>query len=102
MMRRFASAAIAAVALFAPVLTGVLMDNSVVSVLGAPDENCGSGGPGCAVGGAQPDQPGNPPGGYFRIGTTESSSGTTVTAGGAGRFTLGTSSQSGNIRDPAN
>jgi len=44
MMRRFASAAIAAVALFAPVLTPVLMDNSVVSVLGAPDENCGSGG----------------------------------------------------------
>jgi len=51
-MRRFASAAVFAVALSAPVVAGALIDHSVASVLGAPGNgaNCGSGN--CSVGGA--------------------------------------------------
>ena len=52
-MRRFAHAAVLAVAISAPVLTGALMDHSVVSVLGAPG-GCSSS---CTVGGAAPGSP---------------------------------------------
>lgn len=60
MMRKFAHAAVLAVAISAPVLAGGLMDHSVVSVLGAPGiGGCSSG---CGVGGATnpaTGQPGN-------------------------------------------
>lgn len=49
MMRKFAHAAVLAVAMSAPVLAGALMDHSVVSVLGAPGNGCSSS---CSVGGA--------------------------------------------------
>jgi hypothetical protein len=49
-MRRFAHAAVFAVAISAPILAGALMDHSVVSVLGAPGTGpCKSS---CNVGGA--------------------------------------------------
>jgi hypothetical protein len=65
-MRRFAHAAIVAVAISAPVLTGVLMDHSVVSVLGSCKTSC-------TVGGADPNNPGNAQGGRSAL---------TVTVGG--------------------
>jgi hypothetical protein len=71
-MRKFAHAAVLAVAISAPVLTGALMDHSVVTVLGAP----GSPGPnpspcssGCSVGGVYPAPTyGTAQGGHSTIG----------------------------------
>ena len=52
-MRRLVHAAVFAVAISAPVLAGALVDQSVVSVLGAPG-GCSSN---CLVGGAAPGSP---------------------------------------------
>jgi hypothetical protein len=51
-MRRFAQAAVAAFALSGPVLAGVLVDHSVVSVLGKPSGGTGPCSSSCIVGGA--------------------------------------------------
>src|ERR1700742_4190074 len=83
MMRRFANTTIVALAISAPVLTGVLVDHSAVSLLGAPG-GCSSN---CSRGGADPGTAQGPAsGGHFNI--TEfgglfniSSSGTNVAGG---------------------
>jgi hypothetical protein len=86
MMRRFTHAAVLAVALSAPVLTGALMDHSVVSVLGAPG-GCSSS---CDVGGATGGKGSTSSGGQAEGGhingainpmTTGSISGTLATGG---------------------
>jgi hypothetical protein len=91
MMRKFAHAAVLAVAISAPVLTGALMDHSVVSVLGAP----GNGGCTSGCGGANPNNPGNAQGGHsvsnFGFGP-QTASGTLAVTGfgsGTGHYTVG-------------
>jgi hypothetical protein len=64
-MRKFAYAALFATAISAPALAGALMDDSAVSVLGAPG-GCSSS---CTVGGADPDNPGQAQGGHFAVDT---------------------------------
>ena len=64
-MRRFAHAAVFAVAISAPVLAGALVDHSVVSVLGAPSgagAKCGSGP--CNVGGVSSGPSSGAPGAH--------------------------------------
>ena len=81
-MRRFAHAAVLAVAISAPVLAGALVDHSVVSVLGKTGGGCSSN---CSVGGAAP---GSSAQGGHRLITTDnglasrSSSGTGAVPGG--------------------
>ena len=85
-MRRFFHAAVFAVAMSAPVLAGVLIDHSQVSVLGAP-RGCSSS---CNVGGATGGQGSTSSGGRAEGGhingvinpmTTGSISGTLATGG---------------------
>jgi hypothetical protein len=81
-MRRFAHAAVFVVALATPVLTAVLIDHSVDSVLGAPGGGCSSA---CTVGGADLDNLGNAQGRHVKEGDSFSQSGTP----GTGRITTG-------------
>ncbi len=87
-MRRFAHAAILAVALSGPALVGVVMDNSAVSMLGAPSTSGGPCSGTCQVG---------------EFGTAAGSSGGKVQGGyvnnvpllGGGTITLGGSENGG-------
>ena len=93
-MRRFAHAAVFVVALSAPILAAALQDHSEFSVLGAPGGGCSST---CSVGGADPSNPGQPPGRHIR----EADPGFTQSGTpGTGRITVetlfGPGTQSGN------
>jgi hypothetical protein len=111
-MRWPAHATVFALALSTPVLAGVMVDHCVVSVLGAPG-GCSSN---CAVGGANPSNPGQAHGGYQNgqvelgppdhVGRTGSLAGTiAVFPGATGREVLTTGpgspgTASGNFTNP--